>query len=81
MRRRDKEREKEVFKKSKKVDLMPIKGIGVEMKDEIMEILKQLTLDVKDIKRKQIVYAEDLKELRAEKQKLKKENEAIRNKS
>ncbi|CAG9831559.1 unnamed protein product [Diabrotica balteata] len=66
MRRGDEEGEKEDFKRSRNVDRTPIKGSGVEMKDEMMEILKQLALDVKHIKRNQRVYAEELKEFRAE---------------
>uniref|UniRef100_A0A6P7GZ07 Centrosomal protein of 290 kDa-like n=1 Tax=Diabrotica virgifera virgifera TaxID=50390 RepID=A0A6P7GZ07_DIAVI len=92
MRKGDEEGEKGDVKKSRQMDTTTRKGSGVEREDEMMEILKQLalnlreeneaiSLDVKDIKSEQRIYAEELKELRAENQKLREENEAIRKES
>ncbi|KAF5273229.1 hypothetical protein FQA39_LY07560 [Lamprigera yunnana] len=49
--------------------------------EELMDILKQLAVDVKDIKRQQRIYAELLKAFRSDNERLRKENESIKKES
>lgn len=66
------------FKKSKKLMRTPTKKEERDKDDKIMEILQQLAVDVKDIKREQKIYTEELKKLREENEKLRNENITIR---
>ncbi|KAF5273804.1 hypothetical protein FQA39_LY00919 [Lamprigera yunnana] len=65
-------------KKSRKTPRTPRKTVKKEESNKMMDILKQLAVDVKDIKREQSVYAEELKALRSDNERLRKENESIK---
>lgn len=74
------EEDNEVFKRSRRIQRTPVKK-EEDKTDKMMEILQQLAIDVKEIKKEQKTCMQELIELRKENEILKKENETFRKES
>lgn len=81
-RKRDGEVEEEIFRKSKRIQRTPKKGEGLENEDrldKLMNMIKDLITEVKEIRREQQEYREGLKILKEENAVIRKENEELKN--
>uniref|UniRef100_A0A6P7G7N1 Uncharacterized protein LOC114338714 n=1 Tax=Diabrotica virgifera virgifera TaxID=50390 RepID=A0A6P7G7N1_DIAVI len=70
--------ESDPFKRSRRVERSPEKTGADRKIDRVMKLLEDLASDVKDIKREQGIYAEEIRALREENKKIMKENEEIK---